>query len=250
MQINNKKDKIFLKDNISKFEFNDLVASVFDDMIERSIPFYDEVMRLSIFFIMQKLKLQDIQRDKTNIIYDLGSSTGNLLLLLDDTFKKENISHKLYGIDNSLAMIERARLKSSAMNANIEFIYGNFLEITFFKTDIFLAFYTIQFIRPPQRQEMIQKIYNSLNNDGIFLLAEKVISQDSMLETQMISCYYDYKSKQGYTQSEIYKKREALENVLVPYSIDENYTMLYKSGFKHVEIIFKWVNFALFIAKK
>ncbi len=249
MQEHNK-DNIFLRDNVAKFEFNELVASVFDDMIERSIPFYDEVMKLSIFFIMQKLHIKSTTHKDSNIIYDLGSSTGNLLLLLDDTLKKENIKARLYGIDNSLAMIERARLKSCAMNSSIEFIHNDFLSIDFKKADIFLSFYTMQFVRPLQREEIIQKIYNSLKDNGIFLFAEKVISQDCEFETQMIACYYDYKTKQGYTQNEIYKKREALENVLVPYSVDENCKMLYKSGFKHVEILFKWVNFTLFIAKK
>ncbi|TLD83589.1 carboxy-S-adenosyl-L-methionine synthase CmoA [Helicobacter trogontum] len=248
-----KKDEIFLQDSMQimpKFEFNEIVASVFDDMLERSIPFYDEVMNLSIFFIQQYLQTYTQQAKEEPVIYDLGSSTGNLLLKLAASLEKQKISAHLYGIDSALAMIERAQLKSAAMGFNIDFLQADFLTFDFKPTHVFLAFYTMQFVRPLQRKDMIQKIYDSLYDDGIFLFAEKVISDDSRLEGQMIECYYDYKAKQGYTHKEIYKKREALENVLVPYSVKENYTMLQSCGFRHIEILFKWVNFTLFLARK
>ena len=246
------KDRIFLQDStqpMPKFEFNEMVASVFDDMLERSIPFYDEVMNLAIFFIREHL--QTIQKSSgIPVIYDLGSSTGNLLLRLAASLEECKMKAHLYGIDNALAMIERAQLKNAAMGFNIDFFQADFLTFDFKPTHVFLAFYTMQFVRPLQRKDMIQKIYNCLNENGIFLFAEKVISDDSRLEAQMIECYYNYKAKQGYTHKEIYKKREALENVLVPYSVSENCTMLKSCGFKHVEILFKWVNFTLFLVRK
>lgn len=248
-ELETQKDRIFLQDSIhsmAKFEFNELVASVFDDMLERSIPFYDEVMNLAIFFIHQYVQ----HLKQTPTIYDIGSSTGNLLLKLATSLQKHNMQANLYGIDNAAAMIERAQLKNAAMGFNIEFLQADFLKIDFMPTNVFLAFYTMQFVRPLQRQNMIQKIYNALCDNGIFLFAEKVISQDSKLEGQMIACYYDYKAKQGYTHAEIYKKREALENVLVPYSIEENRSMLHAAGFSHIEVLFKWVNFTLFLARK
>ena len=245
-------DTIFTKDYQEKFEFNDIVASVFDDMIERSIPFYNEVIDIAIFFIMQYIQTHYINKQISDIpiIYDLGSSTGNFLLRLDNILQEHHIHAGMYGIDNSPAMIERARLKANAMGSNIAFIIQDFLQTDFKATDIFLSFYTMQFVRPLYRQDMIQRVYNALKKNGIFLLAEKVISQDSKLETQMIACYHEYKTKRGYTQGEIYKKREALENILVPYSVYENPTMLENCGFSHIEILFKWVNFVLFLARK
>ncbi len=248
-----KKDRIFLQDftqPMPKFEFNEMVASVFDDMLERSIPFYDEVMNLAIFFIKEHLQTTIQHTKEIPVIYDLGSSTGNLLLKLAANLEECKIKAHLYGVDNALAMIERAQLKSAAMGFNINFLQADFLTFDFKPTHVFLAFYTMQFVRPLQRKDMIQKIYDCLNENGIFLFAEKVISDDSRLEGQMIECYYDYKAKQGYTHKEIYKKREALENVLVPYSVSENCMMLKSCGFKHVEILFKWVNFTLFLARK
>ncbi|MWV61684.1 methyltransferase domain-containing protein [Helicobacter saguini] len=279
------KDNIFTQDYNEKFEFNELVASVFDDMIERSIPFYDEILNIAIFFILQDLNSKNANLDskeviESSIIYDLGCSTGNLLLKLIESLKtdsknsqdfiesskRENSKNhnfedsktqpkklqnlELIGIDNSPAMLTRARLKAKAMSANIEFKNADFLSFNFKKADIICAFYTLQFVRPLQRQDLIKKIYDALKSGGVFLFAEKVITTDSKLESQMISLYYEYKKKQGYTQGEIYKKREALENVLVPYSVAENISLLKTAGFTHIEILFKWVNFTLFFAKK
>ncbi len=117
------KDRIFLQDTtqpMPKFEFNEMVASVFDDMLERSIPFYDEVMNLAIFFIREHL--QTMQKSSgIPVIYDLGSSTGNLLLRLAASLEECKMKAELCGIDNALAMIERAQLKSAAMGFNIDF---------------------------------------------------------------------------------------------------------------------------------
>lgn len=240
------RDDIFTHDINAKFEFNDTVASVFDDMIERSIPFYNEIMNLAIYFILKHIEsLSD-----EIVIYDIGSSTGNVLINLSDNLSFRNLNAKLIGIDNSSSMIKLAEKKAIAMGYDISFLCEDILQSTLLPSHVVSAFYTMQFIRPLQRQNLVNKIYQSLHRHGIFLFAEKIISQDSKLESQMIECYYEYKGRQGYSQSEIYKKREALENVLVPYSVDENIEMMKKAGFCHIEILFKWVNFALFFARK
>jgi tRNA (cmo5U34)-methyltransferase len=49
---------------------------------------------------------------------------------------------------------------------------------------------------------------------------------------------------------EISQKREALENVLIPYKLSENILMLKEAGFGHCEVFFKWYNFSGLIAEK
>ena len=95
--------------------------------------------------------------------------------------------------------------------------------------------YTLQFIRPLERQKLINKIYSLLNDGGIFIICEKILSKHSVFNRQFIDIYHDYKIKQGYSNIEIQKKREALENILVPFKLDENISMLKKSGFKENE---------------
>jgi len=232
-------DKVFQKEINKQFEFDNEVADVFDDMIDRSVPFYKENLNLSINI------LKNYINDNDNIL-DLGSSTGTFLINL----AKLNPNLKLTGIDNSSAMIQKAQKKAKAFGVNIDFLEEDFLEYEFGKNKIISANYTIQFIRPIKREKLITKIYNSLEDGGIFLMSEKLISEDKKLNKILIDEYYKYKKEKGYSEYEIAKKREALENVLIPYTELENREMLSTSGFKHIEVIFRWCNFATFLAFK
>ena len=118
------------------------------------------------------------------------------------------------------------------------------------QSDIFIANYTLQFIRPLQRQSLVDELFARLNSGGFLLLSEKIVFEDALLSNSMIKLYELYKQRQGYSEFEIAKKREALENVLVPYSEKENVKMLENAGFKRIESIFKWGNFQSFIAFK
>jgi tRNA (cmo5U34)-methyltransferase len=234
------KDKIFSKPIEKQFEFDEEVASVFDDMLNRSVPFYKENLNLQIDI------LKEFLNDNDKII-DLGSSTGTFLIELA---KKSNKNLNLIGIDNSKAMIKRAKSKAKAFGVDIKFIESDFLEYNFSNANVITANYTIQFIRPLKREKLIKKIYNSLNNNGIFLMSEKLITSHKKLNKVMIDKYYEFKKKMGYSEYEIAQKREALENVLIPYTMEENIEMLKEAGFKEVEILFRWNNFATFIAFK
>lgn len=232
-------DKVFSQPIKKQFEFDENVASVFDDMLERSIPFYKEVLNL-----VCDLAIQNSQKDSK--IIDLGCSTANTLLHL---YKKTH-ERKLLGVDNSQAMLANAHKKIKAYGANIELIEGDITQVDIKGCDVVIANYMLQFIRPLLRNSFVKKIYDSLNENGIFIFSEKIIFDDKVLNKQMIDLYYDFKRTQGYSDFEISQKREALENVLVPYTEEENILMLKDAGFKSIESIFKYGNFVTFIAKK
>lgn len=233
------KDTLFQTNIKKQFEFDESVASVFDDMLERSIPFYKEQIDLIAHFASLHLK-------EGGLVYDLGSSTGNALFALHSLSPQS----QLVGIDSSSAMCERALLKAQAYGSNARFICEDFLTFSFDPCDVVIASWTMQFVRPLMREKMIKKIFESLKSGGVFLMSEKVLGSDKELTHSMIEYYHRYKITQGYTQFEINQKREALENVLIPYTLDENIDMLKNAGFSCVEVLFKWVNFALLIAKK
>ena len=233
-------DKVFNKSITKQFEFDEEVASVFDDMLGRSVPFYKEMQRLSISFACNFLN----DNDK---VYDLGCSTASTLIELSKHCDK---NLQLFGIDNSSAMINRASKKAKAFGVNIELINADLHDVSYKGAKLILSNYTLQFIRPLQREKLVKKIYDSLHDEGIFIFSEKVISSNSTLNKQSIDEYYEFKKTQGYSEFEISQKREALENVLIPYTEEENKKMILDAGFSHCETIFKWVNFATFIAIK
>ena len=233
-------DKVFNKTISKQFEFDEEVASVFDDMLDRSVPFYKEMQRLSIVFANNFL-------ENGSKVYDLGCSTGTTLIELS---KNCNKTLNLIGIDNSEAMLERASKKAKAFGVDIKFICSDIFDVNLKGAKVIFSNYTLQFIRPLQREKLIKKIYDSLEDGGIFIFSEKLVSQNSILNKQFIDEYYSFKKTQGYSEFEISQKREALENVLIPYTEEENKKMILDAGFTHCETIFKWVNFATFIAIK
>jgi len=233
------KDKIFDKPIEKQFEFDEEVASVFDDMLNRSVPFYKENLNLQVDILSRLLK-------ENAKIVDLGCSTGTFLINLAKKLKNS----EFIGIDNSPAMIQRAKNKAKAYGVDVKFIEEDFLKYDFSNSDAVIANYTIQFVRPLKREKLIKKIYDSLKENGIFLMSEKLITENKKLNKIMIDIYYEYKKKMGYSEFEIAQKREALENVLIPYTMNENIEMLKTAGFKEIEVIFRWNNFATFIAFK
>jgi tRNA (cmo5U34)-methyltransferase len=110
--------------------------------------------------------------------------------------------------------------------------------------------WTLQFVRPINRLKLMRSIYKGLNKEGIFIMVEKVVVKNSMLNRSYIDLYYNFKKRQGYSELEISKKREALENVLVPYRVEENYELLSSAGFATIDTFFKWYNFCGFVALK
>ncbi|MBL3519313.1 carboxy-S-adenosyl-L-methionine synthase CmoA [Arcobacter lanthieri] len=233
-------DKVFNKTISKQFEFDEEVASVFDDMLDRSVPFYKQMQKLSISFANNFL-------EENSKVYDLGCSTASTLIELS---KSSQYNLNLVGIDNSKAMLERASKKSKAFGVEIEFLNADIFDVDLKDAKVILSNYTLQFIRPLNREKLVKKIYNSLEDGGVFIFSEKLVSQNNFLNKQFIDEYYSFKKTQGYSEFEISQKREALENVLIPYTEDENKKMIKDAGFKHCETVFKWVNFALFIAIK
>lgn len=234
------KDRVFSKEIGKKFEFDEAVAAVFDDMLSRSVPFYKTTQHLIIDYILLNAK------DGGRLI-DLGCSTAKFLLELH----ARECGLKLTGIDNSKPMLEQARKKALAFGAeDIELKFGDIEQFEADSFDFIVSNYTMQFIRPIKRPKMVKKIYNGLNEDGKFIFSEKVIFEDKRLDKQIIEIYYSYKKQQGYSEYEIAKKREALENVLIPFTIKENIDMCKEAGFKRVETIFQWANFVTFVAVK
>ncbi|KFH26827.1 tRNA methyltransferase [Helicobacter pylori] len=237
------KDTLFNQSLNKRFCFDEKVAHVFDDMLERSIPYYYEMLDLGAYFIAQNLK-ESINANP--LIYDLGCSTGNFFIALNQQIQQDI---ELVGIDNSMPMLKKAQEKLKDFK-NARFECMDFLEVEFKEASAFSLLFVLQFVRPMQREVLLKKIYNSLALNGVLLVGEKIMSEDRILDKQMIELYYLYKQNQGYSHNEIAFKREALENVLVPYSLKENVALLESVGFKHVEALFKWVNFTLLVARK
>ncbi len=238
------RDRVFADKNpLGDFSFNPQVAQVFDDMVSRSVPFYDEMQRMTTEIAAQ------FAQDGTNI-YDLGCATGTTLALLDPV-----ISNKVrfVGIDNAQSMLEQARAKLDALDSKRAFdlVCADLHDRPRIEdASVVIMTLTLQFVRPLHRERIIREIFNGMSEKGCLIIFEKLVLPDSMLNRVFIEFYYEMKRRNGYSEVEISKKREALENVLVPYRVDENVTLLREAGFKHVDEFFRWYNFCGILAVK
>ena len=238
------KDSIFLgKNSPTKFKFNSDVAEVFDDMLERSVPLYRECQNLTANWC-KRLATPD------KYIYDLGCSTGSLLLLLAKSTSTIPRVH-LIGVDNSEAMINKAKNKLQNFQSSVDFLKST-IDNTFLFNDssTIVMNYTLQSIPVENRAPLLTKIYKSLIPGGGFILNEKVLSENDRLSETFIEMHHDFKKGHGYSKMEISKKRDALENILIPLKLSKTKALLHDAGFSAIDIFFKWNNFAGLIALK
>ncbi|HEY5973701.1 MAG TPA: carboxy-S-adenosyl-L-methionine synthase CmoA [Geobacteraceae bacterium] len=239
------KDEVFGKEMevIPDFTFSNGVAAVFDDMLDRSVPFYQEMQR------MISEMAADFAVEGSNV-YDLGCSTGTTLVNLHQSIPA---GVKLIGIDNSEPMLEKCRLKLESIGQarDFELLCTDLNQgIHIDNASLVCMVLTLQFIRPLYRNKLIESIFRGMNENGCLILVEKVTSEDTLLNRHYIKYYYEMKKKKGYSNLEISQKREALENVLIPYRLMENREMLLETGFRYVDVFFKWYNFCGMVAIK
>lgn len=225
------------------FEFNAEVVRVFDDMVSRSIPLYREVMSASAQWT------HDFYQPGS-IIVDVGCSTGTFLELIGRSLLP--LSAHLVGIDNSVPMIERAAEKLAPLQAHhrIELLCQNVRHATFTNCSVVVMNYTLQFLKPWERQKLLAEIYGGLLAGGLLFMSEKVRSVAPRLQEAVTRHYESFKEQNGYARTEIERKKEALENVLTPLTTDEQISMIRKAGFSQVDSLLKMHNFTTFVAIK
>jgi len=237
------KDELFEKGVWPKpFAFNQDVVNVFDNMISRSVPLYREVLTCAAHWA------REYYQPETRII-DVGCSTGTFLELVG-RFLKQNAT--LVGIDNSQPMLEKARQKLAQLQPihQIEFICDKAENCSFENSSVVVINYTLQFLPLQVRQLLLRTIYEGLVSGSLLFVSEKVKSPYPQFQETITRHYEAFKTHNGYARTEIERKKEALENVLVPLTEAQQVQMLYDSGFKSVDSLIKLHNFISWVALK
>ena len=161
---------------------------------------------------------------------------------------KEKKQAKFIGIDIESDMIRYAKKNNKLKN--VKFILGNANKIKFQKADLIVAYYSMQFIRPSDRQKLFNKIFKALNWGGAFIMFEKVRARDARFQDMTVALYNEYKLNNGYTPTQIFNKTRSLKGILEPFSTKGNCELLNRAGFKDYMNIFKYVCFSGFLAIK
>ena len=232
------KKKIIAKN--ASWTFDKSVPKKFDYHIDKSVPLYEEFHWLA-------RELSDFYLKEDSIVYDIGCSTGlNLKKIAIRHQNKKNI--KFYGVDIVKKMVEYAKKNNS--HKKIVYLNKNINLMKLFKADLFLSFYTMQFIHPKYRQNLTNKIFKKLNHGGAFFMIEKVRSYDARTQDQITNIYEEFKMNNGFDEKEVMNKKNSLKGVLEPFSTNANIAMLRRAGFKDISSVAKFICFEFFLAIK
>lgn len=240
-----KKDTLFLNpiEQLGNWTFDEKVAEVFPDMIQRSVPGYTNI--LAMIGMLAKRFITS----GTNI-YDLGCSLGAATLSI-----RRNLDYNdctIYAVDNSPAMIKRCQTHLSAYKAvtPVKVICSDICDIEMQNASMIVLNFTLQFLTPENRQKLIDKIYQALIPGGILVLSEKFSFTDPIIDQLLFDMHYDFKRANGYSELEISQKRSMLENVMITDSITTHEQRLKLAGFNHISTWYQCFNFGSMIAIK
>lgn len=226
----------------SDFVFDEKVAAVFSDMINRSVPGYATI--LSMIGVLASRYHQPGTR-----LYDLGCSLGGASLAMAHQIGHQDF--ELHAIDNSPAMIERlqgilARPENSALPIKVR--CEDICDIEISDASVVVLNFTLQFIAPKRRTELIERIAAGLRPGGIVILSEKIQFPDADLNSLFIDLYHEFKQTQGYSALEVAQKRAALENVLIPETIETHKSRFRAAGLHSCDVWFQCFNFCSMVA--
>ena len=239
------KDSLFAEPHaqLVDFAFTDAVADVFPDMIRRSVPGYDAVISL-----LGVIARQYIQPE--TCVYDLGSSLGASTLSMYQQVRDNSV--EFICVDNSSAMTQRCEqvLKRHAPNAKLSIHCDDIQAIHIENASLVVINFTLQFLPKEQRLALLEKIYAGLRSGGALVLSEKLIFNKHTEQQRQTDLHHEFKRANGYSELEISQKRSALDNVLIPDTLDEHIERLKLAGFDHVSQWFQSFNFTSLLAVK
>ena len=243
--MNIKKDQLFSTpiDKLGDWTFDEKVAEVFPDMVQRSVPGYSNIISM-----IGMLAERFVQPNST--IYDLGCSLGAATLSIRRNVNERNC--RIIAVDNSQPMIERCKrhIESYKANTPVEVICDDICNIDMQNASMVVLNFTLQFLTPENRQQVLNKIYQALNPNGILVLSEKFSFNDSTVDELLFNMHHDFKRANGYSELEISQKRNMLENVMLTDTIETHKKRLSEAGFKHIDTWFQCFNFGSIIAIK
>lgn len=237
-------DKLYASEQtLAPFQFDEKVVAVFPDMIKRSVPGYAEIIKN-----IQLLASQYIQKN-TNC-YDLGCSLGAASLAM--SYGNQQAGVEIIGVDNSEAMINRCKnnIDGFKHKTPIKLVQNNIQDIEINNASMVVLNYTLQFISQEHRFDVLKSIFNGMTTGGILILSEKIIFPNPKINELMINLHHQFKRDNGYSDLEISQKRNALETVLIPETMNDHIDRLVKLGFSDVSCWHQQLNFTSFVAIK
>lgn len=229
-----------MKDQVmpdGKWKFDQEVTDCFDEMLERSIPGYNDMREL-----VTKIGCHYLKPNTT--IMDIGCSNGNAIAPF---VRKFGDDFSYVCLDVSEPMIEELKKRFGYIDARLYDITKGLPEV---ECSLILSILTLQFTPIEYRQKIVRSAYDRLVPGGALIMVEKVLGNTDEIDEVLVTEYYQIKADNLYTQEQIAAKRKSLEGVLVPITAHWNEDLLRTTGFSKVDCFWRYLNFAGWLAIK
>lgn len=244
------KDQIYQQpmDRIAGFVFDETVAAVFPDMIQRSVPGYSTIIAMTGVLAARFAT-------PGSTCYDLGCSLGASTLSMAQEIRKRGTADvRFVAIDNSTAMIARcndaARRLVPEQAPSIQWQCANIQDVDYQNASVVVLNFSLQFVPLAERSALLTRLYRGMVPGGVLVLSEKICFDDEQLNQLNIDLHHEFKRANGYSDLEISQKRTALENVLIPETLPAHQDRLRAAGFRSCDTWFQCFNFASLVAIK
>ena len=239
-------DKIYRSEDGSEpFRFNENVARVFPDMLRRSIPGYAASIEA-----IGSLAARYVRAGTT--CYDLGCSLGAATLAMRHGIQQPCC--RVVAVDSSSAMVERCREviaeddRQNGPETQVDVAEQDIREVHFENASMVVLNYTLQFIDLADRDALLRRIYDGMNDGGLLVLSEKVVDEDAHMEALLVDLHEEHKRRNHYSALEVARKRAALENVLIPETVAAHRDRLQRTGFSSAAVWLRYFNFVSIVA--
>jgi tRNA (cmo5U34)-methyltransferase len=245
MTMNDDRDELFAKSRAgtSGFRFDEQVVKVFPDMIARSVPGYELIVPM-IGLLARRYAQPDTR------IYDLGCSLGAASMAMARAVATPGV--EIIAVDNARAMIERLErtLQDDCGRLPIDAQLGDILDTRIENASVVVLNFTMQFIERRERGTLLQRIAQGMRTGAALIVSEKICFSDMDEQAEQTTWHHDFKRTQGYSELEIARKRNALEEVLVPDTEPVLLERFERAGFNNPRRWFQCFSFASYIAFK
>jgi tRNA (cmo5U34)-methyltransferase len=237
------RDRVYAtpRSDIGDFAFDEQVAAVFPDMIRRSVPGYAPIV--GMIGLLAEQHAQPNSR-----LYDLGCSLGAASAAMRARVTQAGC--ELIAVDNAPAMVKRAQeALQNTPGIPVTVRCADIREVPVENASVVVLNFTLQFVPPADRLELLRRIRNGMRSDAILVLSEKIAGADMRQDQLLTDMHHAFKRANGYSDLEISQKRSALERVLLPETLAAHQRRLAEAGFSRSDVWFQCFNFASLVAR-
>lgn len=215
----------------------DSIARIYDEQRRQLIPCYDDFYRITTDLVTGN--------GPAPRVLDLGAGTG--LMTWHLLFKMPGAKFTLVDFSGDMLAVAKERF---AGRDNVHYLTGDYRDCDLGSSyDIIVSSLSIHHLDDPDKVRLYSRLCDLLNDGGVFVNADQVRGATKAVEAE-----YQRRWKEKIANSDLSaaEKAAAFERMKMdrPATLEDNLRWLRASGFKDVDVYYKYYPFAVMAGRK